>query len=61
MNQTLEQQLLAHAETSNWLRKAIKATALRDICHAMNDADALLAVLQERHDSILQARYEAQL
>jgi len=56
MNQTLEQQLLAHIGTSNWLRTAIKATALRDICDSMNDTEALLAVLQERYNSILQTR-----
>ena len=56
MNQTLEQQLLAHIGTSNWLRTAIKATALRDICDALNDAEALLAVLQGRQASILQTR-----
>jgi hypothetical protein len=43
----------AHPATSNWLKASIKSALERDPVDAVDDAHALLALLEERAAAIL--------
>ena len=50
-------EVLADPSASYWLKDALRSATHRDIIDALNDAEALLAILQDRFDK-LSAGYE---
>jgi len=50
-------EVLADPCASYWLKDALRSAVRRDIVDAINDAEALLAILQDRFDK-LSARYK---
>ncbi len=46
------EKMLASDWTSDWLKSALKSALSRDAVDAVNDAEALLAVLTERLNDI---------
>ena len=49
--------ILNDPSASYWLKDALRSATRRDIVDALNDAEALLAILQDRFDK-LSAGYE---
>jgi hypothetical protein len=45
-------EVLADPCASYWLKDALRSVAHRDIVDALNDAEALLAILQDRFDKL---------
>jgi hypothetical protein len=50
-------EILADPCSSYWLKDALRSAVRRDIVDALNDAEALIAILQDRFDK-LSAGYE---
>jgi hypothetical protein len=45
-------EVLADAAASYWLKDALRSAVRRDIVDAINDAETLLAILQDRFDKL---------
>jgi len=51
---TTAEDVLAHAATSTWLKRALREALERDLADALNDALALAGILEDRLRTILE-------